>query len=56
MILKLVSILFIYKLGAVTEGKKRTTRKGAGTEKDCHGKEDARMVKDENRSGKPLLL
>ena len=56
-----ISIYIIYnfvslELGAVTEGKKRPTRKGAGTEKGCHGREDSRMAKDEKRAGRHLLL
>lgn len=41
-----------FDLGAYTEGKRRTTRKGAGTEEDCHGREDPRMAKDEKRTGR----
>lgn len=40
-----------FELGASTKGEKRSTRKGEGTEKDCHGREDPRMAKDQKRTG-----
>lgn len=40
-----------FKSGAVIEGKKRMSRKAAGTEKDYHGREDPRMAEDEKRTG-----
>lgn len=40
-----------FELGATTKGEKRSTRKGEGTEKDCHGREDPRMAEDQKRTG-----
>lgn len=31
------------------------SRNGAGTEKDCHGREDPRMVENEKRTGTTAL-
>ena len=39
------------KIGVVKNGKESTWRKGAGTEKDCHGREDPNLAKDEKRTG-----
>lgn len=47
---------YMNELGALTKRKNKTARKGAGTEKDCHGGQDSRMAQDEKTTGTELLL